>query len=98
MDEELAGYLQSVIQAIEDAITAHQAGRDAPYSESFLRFVHDELTAMRDRWPSHPFRFGPAIVDWPETELGTEILRLGDAYRRQRKSAFKAPLRLIRSA
>ena len=88
MDKTLSDQLGSLVGAIDDAIQAHQAGRESLYSVSFLERVRKELETMRDEWPSFPFRFGRAIVDWPETALGGQILRFGDRFERARRRAL----------
>jgi hypothetical protein len=75
--------------AVDEALGAHEGGQDAPYSTPFLRQVRAELTKMRDEWPSFPFRFGRAVVDWPETPLGTQLLALGDLFERRRARISK---------
>lgn len=88
MDTTLAERLQKVISAVDSALTAHESGGDAPYSVPFLKQVRGELIQMRDQWPSFPFRFGRFVVDWPETELGGELLEVGQLFERRRKRAL----------
>lgn len=91
MDTELTERLQHSISAVDEALVAHDVGKDAPYSISFLKQVRNELTQMRDQWPSFPFRFGRFLVDWPQTKLGGELLAVGDLFERCRKRASKQP-------
>jgi hypothetical protein len=58
MDTILAERLKHTIAAVDEALIAHDLGKDAPYSVPFLRQVREELIQMRDQWPSFPYRFG----------------------------------------
>ena len=90
METTLADRLQHVISAVEGALSAHEGNGDAPYSVPFLKQVRDELIQMRDRWPTFPFRFGRFVLDWPETELGNQLLEVGQLFERRRQRALKA--------
>jgi hypothetical protein len=84
MAPELTDEHAGLVFAVDQATAAVEAQEAVPYSGEFLRWVHSELIAMRDQWPSFPFSFGRAIVDWPEYELGDRLLRFGRRFERAR--------------
>jgi len=84
MDQKLISQFDSLLKAIDDAVDSHETRTPGPYPVAFLSQMRSELIAMRDEWPLHPFRFGRAIVDWPETELGKQILAFGQLFERSR--------------
>ena len=89
MDQRLADEIRTLVDAVDDALASHSRGETAPYSPAFLRQVRHELVTMVDDWPSFPFRFGRALVDWPPTDLGGRILGVGQTFERARSKAAK---------
>jgi len=88
MDKTLAEHLKAAIAAVDEAVASHEVGDDAPYSVPFLRQVRNELTQMQEQWPSFPFRFGRFLLDWPESKLGTRLLKVGHLFERLQKRAI----------
>jgi hypothetical protein len=75
--------IDELLEGVDAAIMAHQAGKSAPFSAPLLRAVRKELEQMKISAAFDP-TFARFVLDWPDasSELGKGLV--GIAYDRRK--------------